>query len=760
MVLVDNEVANDNLGDREWDNAVFNEILGNKGVEPQDNLTSHRPENESEESDSSFISDCPSWMLEDFEGPMDDDIFANKAPDHAITIFKTLRAFIKEKKKRRAAERQLELIIRRDVDGEGWFSDAPAEEEDDIESLRGSDDERIVHPVWTDGMEKRGIGPCLGMEFISREKYREVLRDWAVRNGWDLKFIANEKKKITVVCKHGCFWRIHASHRQGSTTYQVKTLRGVHTCSYKPENAQANYKYIGKRIENMVRDNPNEGLESLKKKFKRDVGIECSLHKVFRAKKYALELVRGEVAKEYERLYDYCETIVKTNRRSTMILKVDRSLTPPVLQRVYCCLSGLRDGFLDGCRPIIGLDGCFLKGIFKGQLLTAVGRDGNDNLYPIAYAYVEIEKFDTWEWFLSMLIRDIGSHDERGWTFISDRQKGLIQAVSSVAPNAEHRFCLRHMYNNFKKSFKGEELKRLFWRASSTYNVNKHLRVMAEIQRVHPKKGHDETPYEWLSKIPSHQWARCFFPNRTKCDVVVNNISESFNSYILETRELHVIQMFEWMRRKIMTRIQVKREGMERFKGTVCPNIMKKIDTQTALSRNCHAIWGSGETYEVMHGLDNHVVVLDEHHCSCGMFQMVGYPCCHAIAAMGFHRKEVEDYVNSYLKKDVYLRVYSHSRNPIPGMHDFEESSLGKVSTPKVKIGVGRPKKKRIKDGNDIGGTSGPRKGLTHTCSICGKLGHNKAGHNKHRRQSEVPLQIEDEGVSPSPSILISYSSI
>ncbi|KAG8379207.1 hypothetical protein BUALT_Bualt07G0064600 [Buddleja alternifolia] len=596
MVLVDNEVANDNLGDREWDNAVFNEILGNKGVEPQDNLTSHRPENESEESDSLFISDCPSWMLEDFEGPMDDDIFANKAHDHAITIFKTLRAFIKEKKEKKSKE------------------------DDDIESLRGSDDERIVHPVWTDGMEKRGIGPRLGMKFVPREKYREVLRDWAVRNGWDLKFIANEKKKITAVCKHGCSWRIHASHRQGSTTYQVKTLRGVHTCSYKTENAQANYKYIGKRIENMVRDNPNEGLESLKKKIKRDVGIECSLHKVFKAKKYALELVRGEVAKEYERLYDYCETVVKTNRTSTMILKVDRSLTPPVLQRVYCCLSGLRDGFLDGCRPIIGLDGCFLKGIFKGQLLTAVGRDGNDNLYPIAYAYVEIEKFDTWEWFLSMLIRDIGSHDEGGWTFISDRQKGLIQAVSSVAPNAEHRFCLRHMYNNFKKSFK--------------------------------------------------------------------------------------------------------------------------------------------ETYEVMHGLDNHVVVLDEHHCSCGVFQMVGYPCCHAIAAMGFHRKEVEDYVNSYLKKDVYLRVYSHSINPIPGMHDFEESSLGKVSAPKVKIGVGRPKKKRIKDDNDIGGTSGPRKGLTHTCSICGELGHNKAGHNKHRRQSKVPLQFEDEGVPPSPSILISSCSI
>ncbi|GKA74366.1 hypothetical protein Tco_0780668 [Tanacetum coccineum] len=31
-----------------------------------------------------------------------------------------------------------------------------------------------------------------------------------------------------------------------------------------------------------------------------------------------------------------------------------------------------------------GLDGCFLKGLKKGQLLTCVGRDANDQMYPVA----------------------------------------------------------------------------------------------------------------------------------------------------------------------------------------------------------------------------------------------------------------------------------------------------------------------------------------------------------------------------------------
>ncbi|KAK8628910.1 hypothetical protein V6N13_009490 [Hibiscus sabdariffa] len=38
----------------------------------------------------------------------------------------------------------------------------------------------------------------------------------------------------------------------------------------------------------------------------------------------------------------------------------------------------------------MGLDGCFLKGAFKGVLLGAVGRDGNDQMYPIAWAVAEV----------------------------------------------------------------------------------------------------------------------------------------------------------------------------------------------------------------------------------------------------------------------------------------------------------------------------------------------------------------------------------
>ena len=131
----------------------------------------------------------------------------------------------------------------------------------------------------------------------------------------------------------------------------------------------------------------------------------------------------------------------------------------PRFERMYVRFGAQKGGFLAGCRPILGLDGCHLKGCYGGQLLAVIGRDGNDNMYPITVPVVEAETKDSWNWFMSELMSDIGSVEENGWTFISDRQKGLVEVFEQLMPTAEHRYCLRHIYANFKTKFKGKELK-------------------------------------------------------------------------------------------------------------------------------------------------------------------------------------------------------------------------------------------------------------------------------------------------------------
>ncbi|PKI57115.1 hypothetical protein CRG98_022509 [Punica granatum] len=96
---------------------------------------------------------------------------------------------------------------------------------------------------------------------------------------------------------------------------------------------------------------------------------------------------------------------------------------PHQFKRFYVCLDACRRGFLAGCRGIIGLDGCFLKGPCKGELLSAIGKDANNQMYPIAWAVVEAECTDSWTWFLNNLKHDLGLGNGNGWSFMSDRQK-------------------------------------------------------------------------------------------------------------------------------------------------------------------------------------------------------------------------------------------------------------------------------------------------------------------------------------------------
>ncbi|KAI5328826.1 hypothetical protein L3X38_028223 [Prunus dulcis] len=66
--------------------------------------------------------------------------------------------------------------------------------------------------------------------------------------------------------------------------------------------------------------------------------------------------------------------------------------------------------------------------------------------------------------YTELLIGDpVSAH---GWIFISDQQNGLDKIFDIVVPEAQHRWCIRHMYENFKEKFKGKVFKDLLWSAA------------------------------------------------------------------------------------------------------------------------------------------------------------------------------------------------------------------------------------------------------------------------------------------------------
>ncbi|CAN1177438.1 hypothetical protein LINPERHAP2_LOCUS33098, partial [Linum perenne] len=333
-----------------------------------------------------------------------------------------------------------------------------------------------------------------------------------------------------------------------------------------------------------------------------------------------------------------------------------------------------------------------------GQLLIAVGVDGNDGLFPIAYALVRIENGDNWTWFLQYLCRDLSiSEDDGGWTFMSDKQKGLLNALRSVVPNTEHRCCVRHLWTNLQRTLGGtQKTKDLFWLAArSTYE--------AEFEKwMSQLKGCNLETYNWLMEKPFSQWSRCYFKTFVKSDLLLNNHCESWNRCILGARSKPVISMFETLRCQLMERFRKKHQfAMDNFKGQLCPRIQRKLDIAKQASYACHAIPNGANSFEVRFQDKQMVVDLNNNSCTCRKWELSGVPCFHAVSCIYFLYRRPESYVDKCFQVSTYISAYSFTVSPMVGHESWKPSQNGPVKPPHVALAAksmrGRRQTKRRK---------------------------------------------------------------
>lgn len=219
--------------------------------------------------------------------------------------------------------------------------------------------------------------------------------------------------------------------------------------------------------------------------------------------------------------------------------------------------------------------------------------------------------------------------------------QGLINAVSTLMPRAEHRMCARHIYANWRKKHKDQKYQKRFWRCAKAscrtlFNYNR-----AKLAQMTPQGARD-----LMSTNPIH-WSRAWFSTGSNCDSVDNNMCESFNAWIIDSRFHPVITMLEGIRRKVMERIQVNRSKCAAWQGTICPNSFKKLKISIKQSGWCHVISNGAGQYEVKEKEKRRYTVdLAKRTCSCGYWQLAGLPCCHAIASMYNSGLQLEGYIS------------------------------------------------------------------------------------------------------------------
>ncbi|XP_020148709.1 protein FAR-RED IMPAIRED RESPONSE 1-like [Aegilops tauschii subsp. strangulata] len=454
----------------------------------------------------------------------DDDLYAdNLDEDEPVERKEKMKQKTATKDKGVVGEGKEENMSDYESEGEDlWAPDSDDEMQTKFRAFRKED---LTYPKFH-----------VGQVFENVDLLSKAIKEYSCKNRVDVKLPTNDRKRVKVVCDDDCTWYLWASYDSRTKCFMVKKYVEEHSCCKKWKIKAFTAPFLASKYLESFRADQDMNLRNFSRVVQKEWHMTPTRSKLQRARRLAMKIIHGDEEGQYKLFWDYGNEIRRSNPGSSFFLALNNQAR---FNKAYMCLDACKRGYLQGCRPMIFIDGCHIKTRYIGQLLVAVGIDPNNCIFPIAIGVVEVEDKPNWVWFLERLNNDLCIINTSPWTVMSDKQKGLINVVTKVFPESEHRFCVRHMWKNFQELYKDDALKNQLWKIARSTTVIKYEQYMLEMKVL------NEGAYNWLKELEPNTWVRAFQSDIPKCDILLNNLCEVFNKYILEARELPILSMFE-----------------------------------------------------------------------------------------------------------------------------------------------------------------------------------------------------------------------
>ncbi|CAD6343218.1 unnamed protein product [Miscanthus lutarioriparius] len=489
----------------------------------------------------------------------------------------------------------------------------------------------------------------------------------------------------------------------------------------------ASVQWVANTVEERLRENPQCKPKEILEEIHKAHGITLSYKQAWRGKERIMAAVRGSFEEGYRLLPEYCRQVERTNPGS--IARVYGNPDDNCFRRLFISFNASIFGFVNACRPLIGLDRTLLKNKYLGTLFLATGFDGDGALFPLAFGVVDEETDDNWVWFLSELHELLEKNTENmpRLTILSDRRKGITDGVEFNFPTAFHGYCMRHVSETFKKEFNNPVLVNLLWEAAHALTVIEFETKLLEIEDTSPEA------VVWIRHLPPRLWATAYFEG-IRYGHLTANITESLNSWILDASGLPIIQMMECIRRQLMTWFNERREASMQWNTILVPAAERRVQEAIERARGYQVARANEAEFEVISAHEGtNIVDIRNRCCLCRGWQLYGVPCAHGVAALLSCRQNVHRYTESCFTVATYRKTYSQTIHPIPDKTlwnetaDHETADQGQadeikaqmiINPPKSLRPPGRPRKKRVRAED-----RGRVKRVVH-CSRCNQTGH------------------------------------
>ncbi|KAL2921884.1 putative dual-specificity RNA methyltransferase RlmN [Bienertia sinuspersici] len=266
----------------------------------------------------------------------------------------------------------------------------------------------------------------VGQRFTTRDDFKSAVAKYAIMQGRNVTVTVSNKarrQEVGVSCVSGCPFKLYGSWHSHKATFIVKKVVWEHHCHRNmKKNKQLKTSWVAKEMLDVFKARPHWPAKDIIETIKRAYKVLVTRTFAYKVKYCAHELLHGSMQEHYFKLGRYMAALKASSPGTIVELVTDGSTqgSHPVFQRLFTCFEGLQKGWRDGCRRIICLDAAFLKTFIGGHILAAVGRDANEQMFPIAWAAVEGENNLSWEWFMVHLQTCLQLGDGSGVAVISD----------------------------------------------------------------------------------------------------------------------------------------------------------------------------------------------------------------------------------------------------------------------------------------------------------------------------------------------------
>jgi hypothetical protein len=113
------------------------------------------------------------------------------------------------------------------------------------------------------------------------------------------------------------------------------------------------------------------------------------------------------------------------------------------------------------------------------------------------------ESESTWTSFLEFLHGHLTFMNDASATFVSDRDKGLKESISTVFSSAANLPCCQHLAENVKSYF-GTDIAELFRAMTKTFDQNTFSRLSGKINLKSP------AALAYINNIPKEIWSNAY----------------------------------------------------------------------------------------------------------------------------------------------------------------------------------------------------------------------------------------------------------